>query len=261
MSLLENRVCIVTGAAKGIGEAIVRAFAAEGAFVVATDVDLASLRSVVDSLPSDHAVAVAHDVSSETQWANVVDMAARRFGALDVLVNNAGLCIYASIEEMTLDQWKALSAVNLEGAFLGTKYGIQAMKDPARRKDRSASIINMSSVGGLRGSANLAAYCATKGGIRLFSKAAAAECGPFNIRVNSIHPGVIDTDMGLSAIRQRLNKSGGDLNEAQSVGATNPLGRIGTTTDVANMAVYLASDASSFVTGAEFVVDGGLTAR
>jgi len=258
---LDDRICIVTGAARGIGLSIVRAFVDEGARVIATDVDPAVLQAAIADLPRERVLALQHDVTSESQWAATVDQAKSVFGGLDVLVNNAGIFLYSSIESMTLEQWRRMSSVNLDGVFLGTKHAIRVMKDQARRAESSASIVNLSSVAGLRGSPNLSAYCMTKGGVRLFTKAAATECGSLRIRVNSIHPGMIETEMGLTAIRERLQTAGQDLSQAQAAGAANPLGRFGGAPDVARMAVYLASEQSSFVTGTEMVVDGGLNAR
>jgi len=211
---LEGRACIVTGAAGGIGAAIVKTFVARGASVLATDLDMAALEASLDGLSRDRVLACAHDVSDEGQWAEVTALAAERFGGLDVLVNNAGVFLFEAIESMTLSQWRRMSQVNLDGPFLGTKHAIGVMKDPQRRARGTASIVNMSSVAGMRGSANLSAYCMTKGGLRLFSKAAAAECGALGIRVNSIHPGVIDTEMGMSAARQRLESRGMDAARA-----------------------------------------------
>ena len=260
MNQLQGRVCIVTGAARGLGAAIVRAFVAEGASVIATDIDGGAVAEVYSDLPPNQVVTCAHDVTDEGQWDRIVNLASG-LGGLDVLVNNAGMYLRVAIEAMSLEQWRAISRVNLDGTFLGTRHCLQLTKDTTRRRTSTGSIINMSSIGGLRGTPMLSAYCMTKGGIRLFTKAAAAQLGEYNIRVNSIHPGVIETEMGMASLRDKLKSDGRDGGDVLAVGSMNPMGRIGHPSDIATAAVYLASDVSSFMTGAEIVVDGGLTAR
>ena len=260
MKALQNRVCLVTGAAQGLGATIARTFCEHGAQIIVTDINPAVHDLAAQLPPDSEATAFEHDVSSEDCWKDIIAAIVERFGALDVVVNNAGIVINAPVWQTSLDQWRTISRINLDGVFLGTKHAILAMKDSKRRSRFSGSIINMSSVGGLRGAAGLSAYCMTKGGVRLFTKAVAAECGPFNIRVNTIHPGTIATDMGMSALRPKFpNMSDEDIK--RSAGAAYPLGRIGTPNDIASAAVFLASDAAAYITGMEMVVDGGLTAK
>jgi NAD(P)-dependent dehydrogenase (short-subunit alcohol dehydrogenase family) len=262
MGSLESRICIVTGAARGIGAEIAREFGRRGACVIVTDLDGQGAGRVAEQicLERGHAVAYAHDVSDENRWREIVEATVAAHGGLDVLVNNAGIVLSAPVDEMTLEEWRRVSSVNLDGVFLGTKHAVLAMKEIERRKLSSGSIINMSSIGGLRGAAMMSAYCMSKGGVRLFTKAVAAECGPFNIRANSIHPGLIDTEMGTAVLRLRMGDMSAD-DMKRTAGAAYPLGRIGAASDVANAAAFLASDESAYVTGMEMVVDGGVSAR
>jgi NAD(P)-dependent dehydrogenase (short-subunit alcohol dehydrogenase family) len=195
---------------------------------------------------------IRHDVSSERDWKDVIASTLRRFGKLDILVNNAGVMFAASVEETSLDRWRALMSVNCDGVFLGTKHAISAMKA------RGGSIINISSVAGLVGLPNLGAYSASKGAVRLFTKAAALECAKQGgrIRVNSIHPGGIWTPM----LEQFIGKHGESTADAAAA-AMHPVGHAGEPDDIAYGVLYLASDESKFVTGAELVIDGGYTAQ
>ncbi|MFK7914446.1 MAG: SDR family NAD(P)-dependent oxidoreductase, partial [Pseudomonadales bacterium] len=189
---LTNQVALVTGAASGIGLACAMRLAAEGAKVLLTDVDVEAGEKAALQLRAAGAEAqfLEHDVAVEEQWIAAVDYAETTFGRLTVLVNNAGVGVGGSIIEMRLADWQRQQAINLDGVFLGIKHCIPAMCRSGR-----GSIINMSSVAGIKGSPRLAAYCATKGGVRLLSKAVALECGVegWPVRVNSVHPGVIDT--------------------------------------------------------------------
>lgn len=265
MNRIDGKVCLVSGAGRGIGAAIAKAFADAGGAVAVTDLDGAAAERTAASLKAGGAKAIAfqHDVTDEAAWERVVGETVSAFGGLDVLVNNAGVFKAVPIEEMTIADWRWLSGPNLEGVLLGTKHGIKAMKDPARRQRFAGSIINLSSIAGLVGSVRASGYCMTKGGVRLFTKAVALECADlgYNIRVNSIHPGVIDTDMGAVAIQNR-GKGLNDPAQARAmVAKQHPIGRLGTAEDIANGALFLASEASSFMTGAELVLDGGITAR
>jgi 3alpha(or 20beta)-hydroxysteroid dehydrogenase len=238
MNRLEGKVAIVTGGARGQGAAHARRIVEEGGRVVVTDVLVDDGKASVEALGGERAVFVRHDASDETQWAGVVDAATRNFGGVDVLVNNAGIHHITPIEEETLDGLRALVDVNLVGVFLG----IQAVIEPMRRRG-GGSIVNISSLAGLEGFWGHGAYGATKWAVRGLSKTAAIELGPSGIRVNSIHPGVIDTPM--------LPPGAG------AAAATIPLQRIGAPADVADLVVYLASDESSFVSGAEIAIDCG----
>lgn len=246
MSSLAGRVAIVTGAAQGMGRAIAERFARDGARVVVTDVDDDAGRAVADAL--DGAVFCHLDVGSSDDWAAAVDMAVGELGSVDVLVNNAGLVHHAALVDTTLDAFERVVRVNQTGPFLGMQAVVPAMTSAGR-----GSIINVSSVRGLSGANGLLAYTATKFALRGMTKVAALELGQFGIRVNSIHPGAIATEGVLGDAIHDLDAIDARFTEL-------PLQRIGRPTDVASMAVFLASDDSSYCTGAEFVVDGGATA-
>jgi NAD(P)-dependent dehydrogenase (short-subunit alcohol dehydrogenase family) len=260
MGQVDGKVALVTGGASGIGEACVQTLAREGAAVIISDIDDVrgnDLASAV-SATGQQAIYLRHDVTDEARWQEVVSEIERRYGRLDILVANAGIGIMTpSIVEMSLADWRRQTAVNLDGVFLSVKYGI-----PLMRRSGGGSIIMTSSIAGLRGSATLAGYCATKGGVRLFGKAIAMECASRgdNIRVNTVHPGIIDTPIW-SKIRPDLAGGGRnapiDIEEIGRAGA--PLGRVGKPQDIANGVLFLASDASSYITGTELVIDGGIT--
>ena len=236
---LDGRVAIVTGGARGIGEAYVRALLAAGGRVVIADV-LDDEGAALAAALGDDARFVHLDVTSEEQWDAVVPATLDAFGAVDVLVNNAGIANAAPIEHFTLEKWNAVIGVNLTGVFLGCRAVVPQMKAQG-----SGSIINISSVEGMRGSPGLHGYTASKFGVRGLSQSLAVELGASGIRVNSVHPGFIRTQMTTRIDPEHLEI---------------PLGRPGDPADVAGTIVFLASDASSFTTGAEFVVDGGMIA-
>jgi NAD(P)-dependent dehydrogenase (short-subunit alcohol dehydrogenase family) len=258
---VQGKVALITGGASGIGRGCAETLAAEGAAVVITDVQ--------DDKGAEVAAAIAkaggkceylrHDVTDEAAWAGVVGQVKARHGRLDILVNNAGIAIGGSILEMTLADWRKQTAVNLDGVFLGVKHAIPLM----RVSGDGGSIINMSSVAGLKGAATLGGYCATKGGVRLFTKAVAMECANAKdgIRVNSVHPGIIETPIWLSI----LNPANPGANAPPDLDAMStmavPLGVKGYPEDIANGVLWLASDESRYVTGAELVIDGGLSVR
>ncbi|GIG70041.1 SDR family oxidoreductase [Phytomonospora endophytica] len=234
---LAGRVAIVTGGARGIGEAYVRALHGAGAHVVIADV----LTGEGHALAEELGASFAHlDVTDEAAWTRVVDGVLAEHGAVDVLVNNAGIANAAPIEHFTLRKWNAVLAVNLTGTFLGCRAVVPAMKAAGR-----GSIINISSVEGLRGSVHLHGYTASKFAVRGLTKSLAVELGPAGIRVNSIHPGLILTEM-----TTRIDP--GVL--------IVPLARPGVPADLAGTVLFLAGDASAYVTGTETVVDGGMTA-
>jgi len=251
MARLENKVAIITGAAGGMGEAEARLFAAEGAKVLLTDIDEHALRGVVEQITSQEQTAayLVQDVSSESGWAEVTARTIELFGKIDVLVNNAGVTgnLLAPFEERTLEEFNKVLSVNLVSQFLGTKAVL-----PYLRNNGGGSIVNISSIGGIIGSAGATAYTASKGGSRSFTKGAAAELAKDNIRVNSVHPGYVETPMTAKM------KGAGDFAK-MAIGAT-PLGRGGLLNEIAYAVLYLASDESTFTTGAEFVIDGGATA-
>lgn len=255
MGQVEGKVAIVTGGASGIGAASAITFAREGAKVVVTDLDDTNGQAVVKTIAEagGEAVFVHQDVSLEEAWPGVVDAAERRFGRLDVMVANAGIGILCRAVEMSLADWRRQTAVNLDGVFLSVKYAV-----PAMRRYGGGSIIIMSSTSGIRGTAGLAGYGATKGGVRVFAKAVAIECAAAGdgIRINTVHPGLIDTP-----IYARLGNAvfSGPIDPHEDEGEV-PLGRAGQAQEIANGVLFLASDASSYMTGADLVIDGGITA-
>jgi len=256
MGRVDGKTAIVTGAASGIGRATALLLAREGAWVLGTDRaegGLSSLASELESCPGGGATA-AHDVTSEADWQRVVDQALQARGQLDVLVNNAGIVIDRSFLETSLDEWRRVMAVNLDGTFLGTRFGAEAMG-----RGGGGSIVNLSSVYGLVGGPGVSAYCASKGGVRLFTKAAALECASagFGVRVNSVHPGFVETPM----ITDSLEASPDPAAARRALERLHPQNRLGEPEEVAAAILYLASDESRFVTGSELVIDGGMTAR
>jgi 3alpha(or 20beta)-hydroxysteroid dehydrogenase len=243
---LRGKVALITGAARGQGAAAARRFVAEGADVVLTDVlddEGAALATELGGKASYKSL----DVGDETAWAAVADEIRERFGRLDVLVNNAGMLHFSAIADTTLADYERIVRVNQIGTVLGMRMAVPLMKDAG------GSIINISSVEGLGGMPFLVAYASTKFAIRGMTKVAAMELGQHGIRVNSVHPGAVDTAMVATAL-------GGMAVDMAPIGAKVPLGRVAKPDEVANMVLFLASDESSYSTGAEFVVDGGATA-
>lgn len=246
---LNGKVALVTGAAAGLGEAAARALAAAGATVIVTDIEEAEGKAVADSIDGRF---LRHDVTSEGDWSRAVGLADAEFGRLDVLVNNAGITLMGSIEEMDLAGLRRTLDVDLVGTFIGCKAAI-----PLMTRGGGGSIVNIASIAGLQASANLVAYNAAKAGVTLMSKSIAMHCATqrTGIRVNTIHPGVIRTAM-LDKVMAQV-----DDPEALMAGfvAVHPIGHIGEPEDVAEMVVFLASSRSKFITGAAMVVDGGAT--
>jgi NAD(P)-dependent dehydrogenase (short-subunit alcohol dehydrogenase family) len=258
MNDLDGRVALVTGGARGIGAATARALAAAGAKVAVSDVG-----DGAETAASIGGVYVRHDVTSEDDWIATVAFTKKTFGGLDILVNNAGIFWMKPIVETSLEDFRRMQQVNVEGVFLGLKHAIPAIAERAQRWDGGGAIVNLSSVAGLVGSPLTLAYNASKGAVRLMTKSAALECarGGLKIRVNSVHPGVIETQMAAQVIGGFANASGEGANSArQRMTALHPLGRLGRDIDVANAIKFLASDAAAFMTGSEVVVDGGMTA-
>lgn len=267
MGQVDGKIALVTGGASGIGAACAETLAREGAKVMVTDIDEAGGRAVAGAIVAAGGTAVfaRHDVTDEDNWRSVMVEFERHFGRLDALVSNAGIGIMTtSIAEMSLADWRRQTAINLDGVFLSVKYGLPLMRRTSKDTEAGGSIVMTSSIAGLRGSATLAGYCATKGGVRLFAKAIAMECASRgdNIRVNTVHPGIIDTPIW-GKIRPDLGAAAGgrnaplDIEEYGRRGA--PLGRVGKPQDIANGVLFLCSDASSYMTGTELVIDGGIT--
>ena len=251
MGRLDGKVAVISGGARGQGAVEARMLAREGAKVVFGDVlDDDGRKVEAEIRESGHEATYVHlDVTREVDWRAAIDTAVDRYGKLNVLVNNAGILIRKIIEETTEEDWDRIMAVNAKGVFLGTKHAI-----PVMRRAGGGSIINISSVAGLVGSpGNTAAYSATKGAVRLFSKATAVQQAKDNIRCNSIHPGPIETPM----IQDMLDDPARLAVRMRRL----PMGKIGVPEDIAYGVVYLASDESSFVTGTELVIDGGTTAE
>jgi len=256
MTNLTGRIALVTGASRGIGEATARALAAEGAKVICSDLE--APRDLADQIGG---IALRQDVTREDDWAEAMSVARDQAGGLDILVNNAGLFLMKPVTETTLEDWRRLHGVNVEGVFLGCKAAIPLLAERSAKWTGGASIINLSSIAGLVGSAGAVCYNASKGAVRLMTKGLAMELAPHKIRVNSVHPGVIDTAMGDEVIAGFSAAASIGDNEARSLLAQrHPLGHMGDVANIADAVVFLASDKAAFMTGSEMVVDGGFTA-
>jgi cyclopentanol dehydrogenase len=247
---LQNKVALISGGAKGMGAVEAKLFAKEGAKVVIGDVLETEGKQIEAEIneTGGECLFVPLDVTDENQWNEAVAATLGRFGKLDILINNAGIFRTGRVEETSSAEWDQVMDINAKGVFLGAKAAI-----PAMREAGGGSIINLSSVAGLVGAAYSTAYSASKGAVRLFTKSTAIQYATDGVRCNSIHPGVIQTDMTKEAIADSQFK-------AQRLDPT-PLARLGQPEDVAYGALYLASDESSFVTGSELVIDGGWTAQ
>jgi NAD(P)-dependent dehydrogenase (short-subunit alcohol dehydrogenase family) len=263
---LDGKVALVTGAARGIGAACARTLGGAGAAVLVTDILEDAGRATAEALAGAgiRAAFAPHDVRSEESWDAAVARAIDRFGGLDVLVNNAGVEILRPITETTLEEWRRVQAVNVDGVFLGCKHAIRAMR-PGGAAGRGGSIVNLSSIAGLIGTPGLAAYSASKGAVRLLTKAAAVECARFGfgVRVNSVHPGLIQTDMLDNLFRETvdLGIAPDEQSSRDAAFAQQPMMDVrAVPQDIANVVLFLASDAARYVTGSEYVSDGGYTA-
>jgi len=248
---LENKVALISGGARGMGAAEARMFAREGAKVVIGDVLEAEGRQVEAQIneAGGECVFVLLDVTQESQWQHAVETAVARFGRLDVLVNNAGIVLRGILEDTSAEDWDKVMDVNAKGVFLGTRAAISEMK-----KSGGGSIVNISSISGIVGQSDIQpVYNASKGAVRIFTKSAAIQYAKEGIRVNSVHPGSIDTPMA----GDRLN----DPELQRQANERTPLGRTAHPDEVAYGVLFLASDESSFMTGSELVIDGGATAQ
>lgn len=262
---LDGKVALVTGAARGIGAECARVLARAGAKVMLTDLGAQACAGVVAEIRAagGHAKSMALDVTREDDWVAGIAHALESLGGLDVLVNNAGIEIVTAVTETSIEDFRRIFAVNVEGVFLGVKHAVLAMR-PGGRAGRGGSIINISSVAGLVGLPWLSAYGATKGAVRIFTKDVAIECGRMNlgIRCNSVHPGVVRTELAESFLhKMQKHGVGEDVEQAREIfRQAHPIGHMGEPMDIANAIRFLASDASRWITGTELVVDGGYTA-
>jgi len=246
---LDGKVALISGGARGQGAAEAKLFAREGATVVFGDIrdqEGQQVEAEIRELGGE-ATYTHLDVTIEADWRSAVDTAVDRYGKLDILVNNAGIAIWKGVEDTSEEDWDRVMGVNAKGVFLGTKHAI-----PAMRRAGGGSIINISSTAGLRGSPGLAAYTASKGAVRLFTKSTAIQYAGDNIRCNSVHPGGVDTPMVQEAP---------DDPARRAARARTPMGRRAAPEEIAYGVLYLASDESSFVTGSELVIDGGRSAQ
>ena len=253
MGRLEGKTALVTGAASGIGLQTSIRLAEEGALVMMTDINHEEGLQQAEKLGAN-ATFLKLDITEEEEWIPVLDETVKRFDRLDILINSAGMVLIADVEQITLEDWRKVHAVNLDGTFLGCKHGVRVMKEFG-----AGSIINLSSVSGMIGGFNLAAYNSSKGAVRMLTKSVALHCARagYGIRCNSIHPTFIETPM----LESMILDSPDPEKARQTLVRQVPLRRIGKPDDVANMIVYLASDESTFVTGTEMVIDGGVIAQ
>jgi 3(or 17)beta-hydroxysteroid dehydrogenase len=266
MSRLDGKVALISGAARGIGGETAQLMGKAGAKVVVADVLDERGRQTVGAINAagGQAEYVHLDVKKEDDWTAAVSVATSKFGKLDILVNNAGVFIGKGIEEISLDEWNKLVAVNMTGVFLGTRIAAPALRESAKSSEHGSAIVNLASIAGIVGSQLDPLYSMTKGGVTLFTKSAALEFGRkgYRIRVNSIHPGVIQTDMGEQTFVARAQRTGSnDITTARQVVTDSvPWGRMGVPMDIAKGIVFLASDDAGYMNGAGLIVDGGLTA-
>ncbi len=247
-----GKVALVTGAASGLGLATARLLAREGATVIASDINADGLSALASGEHAPTATLV-HDVTDRGRWEEVIADIAQRFGVLDILVNNAGIGAMGNIETTTEEDWARIHRVDLDSVFYGCRVALPLMK-----KAKAASIINISSIAGIIADSNLLAYCSAKAAVRHLTKAVALHCARmgYPIRCNSVHPAFIDTpilDDALPGVPREVL--------VQKLAETNPMRRLGAPEDVAYAVLYLASDESGFVNGAELVIDGGLSAQ
>ena len=251
---LAGKTALITGAAQGLGAAMARMFARHGARVLVTDINADGAAAVAGEIGGE---SIAHDVTSPDEWQRAVALAEERFGGLNILVNNAGIGTLGSVEDCTLEDWRRVHAIDIDGVFLGCKLALPLMARTTARGERGA-IVNISSIAGIVASANMAAYNSAKAAVRHLSKSVALHCARagYDITCNSIHPVFVDTP-----ILDGLVAGAADRDEGlKKLGRQIPLGRVGEPGDIAYAALYLASDEAKFVTGAELKVDGGISA-
>jgi NAD(P)-dependent dehydrogenase (short-subunit alcohol dehydrogenase family) len=248
-----GKVAVITGAASGLGAESARRLAREGASLVLTDLAAEAGEDLAEAITGAGAQAIflTQDVTDEGRWAGVAQAALDRFGAIDILVNSAGVGEGEPLLETTLESWRRVMAINVDGTFLGMRAVAPAMVAAGR-----GSIINISSILGKVGQGGAPAYCASKGAVLMLTKSSALELAPMGVRVNSVHPGYIDTPMVANAIHRAEN--GNEMREL--IISRHAMGRLGVPREIADGIVFLASDESSFMTGSELVIDGGYTA-
>ena len=253
---LAGKIALVTGGASGLGAAMARMFVAQGARVMITDIDEDGASSLAASL-GEAAAWVRHDVTSEADWSAAVAAAQAAFGGLHILVNNAGIGISGTVESTSLETWRLVHAIDLDGVFLGCKLALPLIAETTRRDDTRGSILNVSSIAGIIAAPNMAAYNSAKAGVRHLSKSVALHCARegYAVTCNSIHPTFIDTPI-IDKMVPGADRAALVAKFARQV----PLGRIGEPDDIAYAAVYLCSDEAKFVTGAELYIDGGIAA-
>jgi NAD(P)-dependent dehydrogenase (short-subunit alcohol dehydrogenase family) len=263
---VQGKVALVTGGASGIGEAVAELLAREGASVAVTDIDELRGPEVVAAIKKagGEAAFMQQDVTSEPRWIEVAAEIEKRYRRLDILVSNAGIGIAVpSITDMTLEDWRRQNAINLDGVFLSVKHCLPVMRKTGVQHKSAGSIILMSSLAGLRGAPGLSGYSATKGAVRLFAKSIAMECASAGdgIRVNSVHPGIIDTPIWGKIPSGGMGRGqNAPIDPEERAKLATPLARAGHAAEIASGVLYLASDASSYVTGTELVIDGGMNA-
>lgn len=261
---LDGKVALVTGAGQGLGAEIASCLAQAGAAVMLTDINEASAKATADSIKDSgaNAASMRHDVVDENQWQATVERTLAEFGGLHILINNAGIETMATFAECELEDFKKVQEINVTGTFLGIKHAIRAMR-PDGACGQGGAIVNLSSIAGIGGYPGLGAYCTAKGAVRLMTKSAAVECAAlgYGIRVNSIHPGLIKTEMGNNVLKGFVSTGLAESEAAADalIMSLQPMG-YGQPDDVSNAALYLASDAAKWVTGAELGVDGGARA-
>ena len=257
---LTGKSALITGAASGIGRATAIRFAREGARVAVTDLDAGGAEGVAARIRDGGGTARAGalDVRVEADWERAMAEVRDRWGGPDVLVANAGVSFARPVTETTLEEWRAVHAVNLDGVFLGTKHAVRAM----RERGEGGSIVIVSSASGLKASAGAAAYCSSKAAVRLFAKAVALECAREGIRVNTVHPAGVRTPMWreMDFFRDLVAEQGGEEGAWRALERDSPFGRFATPEEVAAGILYLSSAEASYVTGTELVIDGGYTA-
>ena len=264
MNRLDGKIALISGAGRGIGAATAKLMVEAGAKVIIGDIIEKQGRELAENL-GPNASFVRLDVTMEEDWERAVDLAQSSFGGLDILANNAGLFLGRDFSDVSLDDWNRLVSVNMTGVWLGTKVATEALAERGAASPQGSAIVNTASIAGLVGSELDPLYSMTKGGVTLFTKSTALNFSRkgYKIRVNSVHPGVVITDMGEQTFVSRAKQFGtNDIERSkQTALAAHPIGRLGVPEDIANGIVFLASDDSGLMTGSGLVIDGGLTAR